>query len=275
MADYNKERLYWLKLKRDFFKRHDIQIIESMPNGKDYVLFYLKLMVESIDHEGELRFSDTIPYNEQMLSVVTNTNIDIVRSAIKLLTELKFVEILDDKTLYLKDVKPLIGSQTAGAERRKIQREKRSEKLLGDKTATFVTPLSEICPPFVHPLSPTKENKNEKKSGAKEKLEQEKTCLLKILKNRLNSAGAYVGVFDDLIDEILEALVAGTELEDEITLNGTKYGAESFRRIANHLTVDQVAKVANRLLQRKGEIQNREKYIQCMLAECFGIGESE
>lgn len=61
--------------------------------------------------------------------------------------------------------------------------------------------------------------------------------------------------------------------EDEITLNGTKYDAESFRRIADHLTVDQVAKVANRLLQRKGEIQNREKYIQCMLAECFGIGE--
>ena len=27
--------------------------------------------------------------------------------------------------------------------------------------------------------------------------------------------------------------------------------------------------------QRKGEIQNREKYIQCMLAECFGIGENE
>lgn len=105
--------------------------------------------------------------------------------------------------------------------------------------------------------------------------ENENDCLLKILKNRLNSAGAYVGVFDDLIDEILEALVAGTELEDEITLNGTKYGAESFRRIAEHLTVDQVAKVANRLLQRKGEIQNREKYIQCMLAECFGIGENE
>lgn len=275
MADYNKERFYWLKLKRDFFKRHDIQIIEAMPNGKDYVLFYLKLMVESIDHEGELRFSDTIPYNEQMLSVVTNTNIDIVRSAIKLLTELKFVEILDDKTLYLKEVKPLIESQTVGAERRKLQRKKKAERLTGDKTATNVAQMSPTCHPNVALMSPTKENKNEKKSGAKEKLEQEKTCLLKILKNRLNSAGAYVGVFDDLIDEILEALVAGTELEDEITLNGTKYGAESFRRIADHLTVDQVAKVANRLLQRKGEIQNREKYIQCMLAECFGIGENE
>lgn len=64
---------YWLKLKRDFFKRHDIQIIESMPNGKDYILFYLKLLCESVDHEGNLRFSDQIPYNEQMLSTITNT----------------------------------------------------------------------------------------------------------------------------------------------------------------------------------------------------------
>ena len=37
------QKYYWLKLKRDFFKRHDIRIIEEMPNGKDYILFYLKL----------------------------------------------------------------------------------------------------------------------------------------------------------------------------------------------------------------------------------------
>ena len=79
------KKFYWLKLKRDFFKRHDIRIIEEMPNGKDYVLFYLKLLLESIDHEGSLRFSDTIPYNEQMLAVITNTNIDIVKAAMKLI----------------------------------------------------------------------------------------------------------------------------------------------------------------------------------------------
>ena len=48
----SNKKYYWLKLKKDFFKRHDIQIIENMPNGKDYVLFYLKLLVESVDHEG-------------------------------------------------------------------------------------------------------------------------------------------------------------------------------------------------------------------------------
>ena len=119
MAD---KKFYWLKLKRDFFKRHDIRIIEEMQNGKDYVLFYLKLLLESIDHEGELRFSDTIPYNEQMLSVITNTNIDIVRSAIKLLRDLNMIDIFDDSTIYMTEVQKLIGSETASAERKRRSR---------------------------------------------------------------------------------------------------------------------------------------------------------
>lgn len=110
------KKFYWLKLKRDFFKRHDIRIIEEMPNGKDYVLFYLKLLLESIDHEGSLRFSDTIPYNEQMLSVITNTNVDIVRSAMKIFTELKMMEILEDETIYMAEVTNMIGSETKWAE---------------------------------------------------------------------------------------------------------------------------------------------------------------
>ena len=118
MADAETtKKYYWLKLKRDFFKRHDIRIVEEMPNGKDYVLFYLKMLVESIDHDGELRFSETIPYNEQMLSVITNTNLDIVRSAMKLFVNLKMIDLLDDQTIYMSEVQKLIGNETAGAER--------------------------------------------------------------------------------------------------------------------------------------------------------------
>ena len=111
------KKFYWLKLKRDFFKRHDIRIIEEMPNGKDYILFYLKLLLESIDHEGNLRFSDAIPYNEQMLSVVTNTNIDIVKAAMQLFIELNMIEVFDDQTIYMNEVEKLIGSETDSAER--------------------------------------------------------------------------------------------------------------------------------------------------------------
>ena len=123
---------YWLKLKRDFFKRHDIRVIEDMPNGKEYVLFYLKLMVEAIDHEGALRFSDTIPYSESMLSSVTNTNVDIVRSALRLFMELGMVELLNDETLFLNEVAKLLDSETYAAGR---QRELREKKTVGDNVA--------------------------------------------------------------------------------------------------------------------------------------------
>ena len=131
-----EKKYYWLKLKRDFFKRHDIRIIESMSNGKDYILFYLKLLLESIDHEGTLRFSDAIPYNENMLSVVTNTNIDIVRAAMKMFLELNMMEIFDDQTIYMTEVEKLIGSETKWAEKKRLQRAKEDN----------VPALSSKCP---------------------------------------------------------------------------------------------------------------------------------
>lgn len=123
MADRDSRRYYWLKLEKDFFKRHDIRIIESQPNGKDYIIFYLKLLCEATSHEGYLRFSETIPYNEDMLSTITNTNIDIVRSAIKIFTELQMMQILDDGTYYFNQVEKMIGSETGGAERKRMYRE--------------------------------------------------------------------------------------------------------------------------------------------------------
>lgn len=125
------KKYYWLKLKKDFFKRHDIQIIESMDNGKDYILFYLKMLVESVDHEGHLRFNDTIPYNEKMLSTITNTNIDIVRSAMKVFTELNMMEILEDKTIYMSEVEKMLGTETYWAEQKRKQREKEAQNKIG------------------------------------------------------------------------------------------------------------------------------------------------
>ena len=132
-------KYYWLKLKRDFFKRHDIRIIEEMPNGKEYLLFYLKLLVESIDHEGELRFSDTVPYNEQMLSVITHTNIDVVRSAMKLFIELKMIDVQDDATIFMAEVNKMIGSaaNNDGANRVRRFREKKKQEALPSVTGAL------------------------------------------------------------------------------------------------------------------------------------------
>ena len=123
------KKYYWLKLKRDFFKRHDIRIIESMPNGKDYILFYLKLLLESVDHNGALRFSDSIPFDVNMLSVITNTNVDTVKNAMQIFEQLNMVEILDDKTIYMNEVSNMIGAaaDNDNAERQRRFRERQKQ----------------------------------------------------------------------------------------------------------------------------------------------------
>lgn len=124
-----EKRYYWLKLQRDFFKRHDIKIVEAMPNGKDYVLFYLKLLLESLDHDGQLRFSDTIPYSESMLATITDTNIDVVRSAMNLFIELKMIDVLSDSTIFMNEVCKMLGSESWGAKRVRDFRDKEQRLL--------------------------------------------------------------------------------------------------------------------------------------------------
>ena len=153
-------RFYWLKLKRDFFKRHDIRIIESMPNGKDYILFYLKLLCESVDHEGNLRFSEQIPYNDDMLATITNTNVDIVRSAIKVFTELQMMDILDDGTVFMREVERMIGScaNNDNANRQRRFRENQKMIALQDRYESV-----------------TKSNESKSKSKSKSQIEEKES----------------------------------------------------------------------------------------------------
>lgn len=124
IVDPRSKKYYWLKLEKDFFKRHDIKVIESLDNGKDYLIFYMKLLLESVSHHGLLRFNDTVPYNDKMLATITNTNIDIVRSAVNIFTELDLMSILDDETIYMKEVEKRMGQETGFAV------EKRRKRLL-------------------------------------------------------------------------------------------------------------------------------------------------
>lgn len=159
MAD---KKYYWLKLQKDFFKRHDIRVIEAMPNGKDYILFYLKLLVESVSHEGELRFSDLIPYSEDMLAVVTNTNVDVVKSAMSVFRQLNMIDVWDDSTIYMAEVSKLIGCETDWAKKKREYRLKTTED--------NVLEMSDECPKTVLPMSDkSKSIDNRDKSKRKSK----------------------------------------------------------------------------------------------------------
>lgn len=128
MATEEKKR-YWLKLDKDFLKSSQIKVIKNMPNGKDYVIFYLALMLESVETIGHLRFSNLVPYNEDMLASVTDTNVDIVRTAVKIFESLGLMEILDDGTIYMTQVAEMTGKESESAERVRRYRLKQKQQL--------------------------------------------------------------------------------------------------------------------------------------------------
>lgn len=124
MAEYSKEKLFYLKLNKEFFDQHYIKILETQDNGDKYILFLVKLMCESISHNGYLRYNESIPYDEKMLAAITRTNIDIVRVAIKLFESMGIIEFTKDKTLFIPVVQLLTCSTTEGAIKKQEQRDR-------------------------------------------------------------------------------------------------------------------------------------------------------
>jgi hypothetical protein len=69
-----------------------------------------------------------------MLATLTDTNVDIVRSAIKVFSELGMMEVLDDGTYFMSEVERLVGSETDWAVKKRIYRE--NHPVIEDKTRT-------------------------------------------------------------------------------------------------------------------------------------------
>lgn len=123
-------KYYWLKLGRGFFRRHDILEIRNRSpkeKGRERVLFYLNLLLESIDHEGELRFSDDIPYDNEKLANILDADIAVATQTMEILEELKLVRVDKNKTIKMMKLDEMIGRSTKEAERKRKQRSKKEE----------------------------------------------------------------------------------------------------------------------------------------------------
>lgn len=128
MAKNDNKRYYWLKLKKDFFQQHQVRVLKSLPNGRLYALIYLELLAESCSHNGELRYSQMLPYDIITLSAVIDEDKDNVEKAIETLISLELIEMLDDGTIFMREIEKLIGSETGQTKR------KREAKEIGGKT---------------------------------------------------------------------------------------------------------------------------------------------
>lgn len=196
MAD---KRFFWLKLKRDFFKRHDIRIIEAMPNGKETLLFYLKLLCESVDHDGQLRFNEQVPYTAEMLSVITNTDGNIASTALESLKQLGMLDIGSDGTIYMTECKKMIGSESEWADKKRQYRETKrghEEDNLGQSEDNVQT------------MSDMKKTMSDKSKSKSKSIEKETEHKEKSIAKAIPKEKAELSPLDQALDDFAKMRVA-------------------------------------------------------------------
>lgn len=116
-------QLYFLKLKRNFFKRHDVRIIRK-ECGNDGLIMYLCLLCESLDHEGKLRFSDSEPYSIEDLAILADIESETAEKTMQFLKRRGMVTVENDGTIIMDRLDDFIAPDT-GAERSRRYRERR------------------------------------------------------------------------------------------------------------------------------------------------------
>ena len=164
------KKFYWLKLKRDFFKRHDIFIIEGMEGGMEISHFYIKLMLESVDHDGELRFNETIPYTPEMLSSITRMSLDSVKRSIEVLESFGLLEQTEDGTYILPKVTSMIDSASDTDVARRARRYREKQKAECDELSQQALQNVTVSVTNRHEIQ--SKSKRKSKSKSKENIEK-------------------------------------------------------------------------------------------------------
>lgn len=125
MAEYNKQRYYWIKLTDHFLTSDTVDFLLSQKNGANYVVLYQMLCLKSVNSNGLLarQIGEIIvPYDvEKIQRDCKHFDIDTVRVALELYKKLGLVYEQQDGILQITDFDRLVGSQTISAEKKQIQ----------------------------------------------------------------------------------------------------------------------------------------------------------
>lgn len=284
MAEYSKEKLYFLKLPADFFQGHKMRILESMPAGKEYELIYLKLICESVSHNGYLRFSKDVPYSEEMVAAITGASVQEVKAALIILEKLELLEKTVDDSIYLPEVPKMTVFITEGAEKKRLQRETKggqrvdkclpdaeSDVLEGDIEGGTVAHLKggTTCPPEIRDksLDVTTDYANASSSVTKikpDKTRYKQTALLDIL---ISSGFMSEDEIEDGWDDILDYYVNRFGFVD------TKIKLKYFLTQTCRLCITGEDKEGRPIFSRRwkddGSIANRCRYFEDSMDNSF------
>lgn len=163
------KKYFWLKLKEDFFDDKTIKFLRRLPDGDGIVIIFLKMQLKSLKTEGFIKYDGILPTCEEELALILDEDLNRVKFTIAALEKVGAVERWDDETLYISALQPLIGSESAVAER--VRRHRAKKKALEGGEAL---PEPEETPELPAPEKPVLQcNTIETKCNTEIELEQE------------------------------------------------------------------------------------------------------
>lgn len=141
MAEYNKQRFYWIKLTDRFMTSDTVDFLMEQKDGANYVVLYQMLCLKTVNNDGQLSRTIgevIIPYDEEKIQRDMKWfSIDTIRVALNLYQKLGLIYRQENGTLKIANYENLIGSQTISAFKKQEQLKNRGGILGGQKVEFF------------------------------------------------------------------------------------------------------------------------------------------
>ena len=143
MAQYDKGRYYWIKLTDRFMTSDTVDFLMSQKDGANYVVLYQMLCLKTVNNNGIMarQLGEMIvPYDVDKIQRDCKWfSVDTVRIALELYKKLGLIYENTDGVFAISNFDRLIGSQTIGAEKKELQKQRSEVALLegGTKVENF------------------------------------------------------------------------------------------------------------------------------------------
>ena len=91
----------WIKMKTKMFDDEKIQLIEAMPEADAILVIWVKLLIQAgkTNANGYIMLSQDIPYSPEMLSTIFRRPLQIIRFALKTLSDLGMIELKENNVI--------------------------------------------------------------------------------------------------------------------------------------------------------------------------------
>ncbi len=124
------KRYYWLKLGKQFFDSNEINTLEGMENGSQYILLWQRLLLKSLQFTEELnkvgllKFNEDIPWSPDLMASSFHMSKEIVIGAMGMFEKLGMVTVTGSGEMWATDIERMIGSEVDSAVRMRKHRDK-------------------------------------------------------------------------------------------------------------------------------------------------------